>query len=143
MIKTASWSAKLPPGHVRVGISRGTPRGMTAGYRMFRRLAPGPWFNSVGAEEYLRRYRQEVLGRLDPASVADELVSMVPDGYVPVLCCYEGAATIAAGATWCHRHLAAQWLEDRLGIAVEEVGAPRFNRWGFFDAERLPQPSFL
>lgn len=51
LIKTASWATKLPDDHLRVGISRGTPRRLPAGYRVFRSLAPGPWFNSVGIEE--------------------------------------------------------------------------------------------
>jgi hypothetical protein len=42
-----SWFVPLPPDHVRVGISRGVPRGTRAGYRRFTALNPGPWFNSV------------------------------------------------------------------------------------------------
>jgi hypothetical protein len=30
---------------------------------------------------------------------------------------------------WCHRHIVAQWLEDRLGIAVHEVGHPNLDRF--------------
>lgn len=32
-IFTASWFTPLPTGHLRVGISRGVPRGLPAGYR--------------------------------------------------------------------------------------------------------------
>ena len=40
MIKTGSWSGPLPPDHLRIGISRGTPRRIPAGCCMFRALAP-------------------------------------------------------------------------------------------------------
>ena len=57
-IKTASWFDKLPDDHMRIGISRGVPRNLSAGYRVFRKLAPGPWFNSVSAVEYYRLYKE-------------------------------------------------------------------------------------
>jgi hypothetical protein len=40
-VKTASWFTKLPDDHQRIGISRSTPRRMPAGYRIYRKLAPG------------------------------------------------------------------------------------------------------
>jgi hypothetical protein len=87
-IKTASWYTKLPDGHARIGISRGTPRGMAAGYRMYRKLAPDSWFNSVGAEEYDRLYRTEILDRLDSRIVAADLVAKA-GGQIPVMLCFE------------------------------------------------------
>lgn len=48
MLKTGFWYGNLPQDHIRIGISRGVPRRMAAGNRVFRKLAPGPWFNSVG-----------------------------------------------------------------------------------------------
>ena len=88
LIKTASWTTKLPDDHLRVGISRGTPRRLPAGYRIYRALAPGPWFNDVGIEEYCKLYRTEILGCLDPRVVADALLGLAA-GRVPVLLCYE------------------------------------------------------
>ena len=108
----------LPADHVKVGISRGVPqRGLAAGFRMFRKLQPGPWFNSVSTEEYLRRYRDEVLAPLDPHQVAAQLLELAGGG-VPVMVCLEHAG----GPKWCHRALAAQWLSDALGQAVPEFG---------------------
>ena len=43
IIKTASWFVKLSADHVQIGVSRGVPRGMT-GYKRYRALEPGPWF---------------------------------------------------------------------------------------------------
>ena len=52
-MKTGSWSTALPDGHIRIGTSRGTPGfGMGKGFRMYRKLNPGPWFNRVGAAGY-------------------------------------------------------------------------------------------
>lgn len=43
-IKTVSWFAPLADDHIRVGISRGTPRRFPAGFRTYRKLReiPGP-----------------------------------------------------------------------------------------------------
>lgn len=126
-IKTASWFVKLPADHIQVGVSRGVPRGMPAGYKRFRALEPGPWFNSVSIPEYLTRYNA-ILSRLDPRQVADELLA-AGGGRIPVMLCYENPVGIQEGKLWCHRHLAAQWLEDRLGIEVEEFGHPDLDRF--------------
>jgi len=37
-------------------IARFAPRGTPAGFRVYKPLAPGPWFNSVSKPEYERRY---------------------------------------------------------------------------------------
>ena len=117
LIKTASWATKLPDDHLRVGISRGTPRRLPAGYRIYRALAPGPWFNNVGIKEYYKLYRTEILGCLDPRVVADALLGLAA-GHVPVLLCYEQPVP----GQWCHRAMAAEWLAEALGAAVPEFG---------------------
>jgi hypothetical protein len=117
LIKTASWATKLPDDHLRIGISRGVPRRLPAGYRVFRSLAPGPWFNSVGIEEYYRLYRTEILGPLDPRLIADALLAL-GNGRVPVLLCYEQPDR----GQWCHRAMAAEWLAEVLGATVPEFG---------------------
>jgi hypothetical protein len=117
LIKTASWATKLPDDNLRVGISRGTPRRLPAGYRVYRALAPGPWFNSVGIEEYYHLYRTEILGPLDPRLIADALLAL-GNGRVPVLLCYEQPDR----GQWCHRAMAAEWLAEVLGATVPEFG---------------------
>ena len=117
IIKTASWFSPLPEGHIRVGISRGIPRRTPAGYRVYRKLAPGPWFLSVSAQEYDHRYRTEILGPLDPRVVASEL-SDLAGGRIPCLLCYERVPY----GPWCHRALAAAWLAEGLGQPVPELG---------------------
>jgi len=117
LIKTGSWFADLPPGHRKIGISRGVPRRMDPGYRVYRKLAPGPWFNSVSAEEYYQLYRTEILAPLDPRRIAAELVELAR-GDVPVMVCYE---RVGAGS-WCHRALAAEWLAQAVGTPIPEFG---------------------
>ena len=114
---TASWSARLPKGHARIGISRGPPRGHPAGYRMYSKLAPGPWFKTVPADEFCRRYWAQ-LGRLDPVQVLRDLAELA-NGGIPALLCFEPPPPDTA---WCHRGLVAAWLHDELGIEVHEFG---------------------
>lgn len=127
-IFTASWAATVPADHVRIGISRGLPR-RQHGYKTYRWLAPGPWFRSVPADEYLRRFEEEILAPLDPEAVVSDLEHMT-GGRPAVLLCFERASDIDAGRLWCHRHLVAEWLENTLSIEVPEYGWPRFDRWG-------------
>jgi hypothetical protein len=137
MIYTASWSVRLPVGATAVGISRGVPRGRS-GFRRLRELEPGPWFHSVDPHTYLRRYT-EILSRLDPAAIRDQLLAF---GGTPVMLCYEHADDIQSGSKWCHRHLAAQWLEDALNITVPELGHPRLDRFAYLRALGIEPPRF-
>jgi hypothetical protein len=136
-IMTASWFAKLPATAVPIGISRGVPRGKKGDQRL-RQLEPGPWFKSVSADRYLDLYG-EILARLDPHEVYERLCW---NGDVSVMLCWEAAHDCHTGRKWCHRHLVAQWLEDRLGIEVLEVGHPRLDRFAFLRAQSIQAPSY-
>jgi hypothetical protein len=140
-IKTASWFTKLPDDHQQIGISRGVPRGMKAGYRRYPALNPGAWFNKVSAGEYLARYNAEILAPLDPKKVADDLMKLGA-GKVPVLLCFEDPRGCSAGSCWCHRHIVAQWLENYLGITVPEVDHPLLDRWTKLRHEGVTPPSY-
>jgi Protein of unknown function, DUF488 len=124
-IKTASWFTKLPAGHARIGISRSVPHRLKPGYRIYRKLAPGPWFSHVAGEEFYHRYRTEILGPLNPRLVADELFDLARGG-IPVMVCYEKAG----GPAVCHRAMAAGWLAEALGHPVPEFG---FETWSQFN----------
>jgi hypothetical protein len=136
-IMTASWFAKLPAGAIPVGVSRGVPRGKS-GYQRLRELEPGPWFKSASPEQYLLRYGR-ILDRLDPTTIRNRLFAY---GGTPVMLCWEAAHDCTAGSKWCHRHLAAQWLEDRLGIEVQEVGFPHLDRFAYLRNLGIPLPSY-
>jgi hypothetical protein len=116
-ILTGSWFTQLPATHIKIGISRGVPRGLPAGYRLFKKLAPGPWFNNVSVAEYDRRYKAEILAPLDPATVVAAILD-IAGGKTPVLCCYERPD----GKLWCHRAMAAEWLAAYLRRGVPEFG---------------------
>ena len=113
---TASWYTKLPDGYCRIGISRGTPRGQR-GFKVYRKLAPGPWFNSVDPLEYRRRYFAQ-LEQLDPTATLKEL-SALASGLKPALLCFERGPP---DLSWCHRALVSAWFYDTIGISVFEFG---------------------
>jgi hypothetical protein len=139
-IKTACWFAKIPNDHIRIGISRGTPRGIPAGYRQYRALCPRPWFKSVEPAEYLRLYG-EILDKLDPeATLAD--ITGLANGRTPVLCCFESAPKIHQGEQWCHRHLVAQWLEQSLQIDVQELDHPELDRFAKLKSLGIDLPNY-
>lgn len=117
-IVTSSWFTTLPDTHARIGISRGVPRGTPAGYRRYAALNPGRWFSSVTVEEYIARYNDEVLSRLDPRGVVDDLTKL-SDGHTPTLLCFEKPGP---GPDWCHRGIVSLWLHQTLGLEVYEFG---------------------
>ncbi len=120
MIKTGCWFTPLPPDHLRVGISRATPRSMPKGYRMFRELAPGEWFNRIpDPVKWAERYRTEVLSRLDPQEVVGKLRALA-EGRTVVLCCFEQPPP--PDKKWCHRALVSVWLQESMGLEVLEIG---------------------
>jgi len=97
-----------------VAISRSQPRGWTG--RIFEPLAPS-WrlvqeakSGAIDDDEYVRRYREEVLSKLDPGRVYADL------GDDAILLCWERPGT------FCHRRLVAEWFEEKLGVSVLEVG---------------------
>jgi hypothetical protein len=118
-MKTAGYFTYTGPG--RIGISRGVPRGIPTGYRMFRGLAPGPWFRDAEAPYYCHLYRREILDRLDPQATWDRLHELA-GGAEPTLLCFERPPFTRTN--WCHRRLVAEWLGDALGVEVPEIGAP-------------------
>ena len=96
-----------------VAISRTRPPGWTG--RAYEPLAPS-WrlvqaakSSAIDEGEYIRRYREEVLSKLDPGKVYADL------GEDAVLLCWENSGA------FCHRRLVAEWFEEALGILVLEV----------------------
>jgi hypothetical protein len=136
-IMTASWFTKLPAKAAPVGISRGIPQGKV-GYQRLRELEPGPWFKSVAPDQYLALYG-EILADLNPGEVCARLLGF---GDTPVMLCWEKPHDCDTGKVWCHRHLAAQWLEDRLGVEVQEVGFPNLDRFAYLRNLKIPAPSY-
>ncbi|EHP1586526.1 hypothetical protein KN894_003412 [Salmonella enterica] len=110
-MKTSCFS--LYKGDGRISIARYAPRNTPAGYRIYSKLAPGTWFNSVSEAKYNELFKNEILARLDPQRTWDELHAMT-GSYEPVLLCWERPGE------FCHRHLVAGWFERELGVTVSE-----------------------
>lgn len=94
-----------------VSICRNAPLFFTG--RTYKKLAPSYDISSEykrtgDRERYTERYTNEVLSKLDPQTVYDELG---PDA---VLLCHEN------GSIFCHRHLVARWLNKNLNLNIEE-----------------------
>jgi hypothetical protein len=131
-VKTSSFRTYTGPG--RVSIARYAPRRHPAGYRVYAKLAPGPWFNSVGVDEYCHLYGA-ILANLDPKQVYAELVALIAPEE-PVLLCWEVPPFTApqpipaAGleqigrSNWCHRRMVAVWFKETIGIDVPELVLP-------------------
>ncbi len=115
-IVTASWSTLLPPSYARIGISRGLPR-RQRGFRVFRCLAPGPWFRIADEAEFSRFY-EEQLAALDPLAIAQQLSAMIGGRAAVALLCFERPGP----GQWCHRSLTAAWLSSAIGEPIPEYG---------------------
>jgi hypothetical protein len=81
-------------------------------------IGAGAWFRSVGTEEFVKLYTDEILAPLDPHRVVNELVELAL-GRVPALLCYEASAP---GPDWCHWSLVSLWFHQKLGVEVFELG---------------------
>lgn len=121
---TASWFTYRGPG--RISISRGTPRQAAPGYRKYLALAPHREMLSMPRPEYERIFFGEILARLDPQQVWDDLHRLArtaapggrEDDWQPVLLCYERPPF--SPTNWCHRRMVASWFEEKLGVTVPE-----------------------
>ena len=117
-IYTSSWFTPLPPEVQRIGISRGTPRNMKAGFRVYRELAPGNYFKSATIYNYRDQYMAGLLA-MDPIAVRDRILGLQGDAEHCALLCYEHPQK---EDDWCHRGYVAAWLFDNLKEVVCEWG---------------------
>lgn len=101
-----------------VSIARGTPKWYKG--RCYPDLMPDWEWLKATREEYDREF-QKRLESLDPKRVIREL------GENAVLLCW---CKHNAG---CHRRLVAEWLEERLGIVISELGYSREDCRSYVD----------
>ena len=85
----------------------------------YKKLAP-KWgfFNDyksgkIDEEGYTVEYYKQVLSNLKPEVVYSELINDL--GTDIILLCWEKTGS------FCHRHIVAKWLQDKLNIRVEEL----------------------
>lgn len=82
--------------------------------RQYKKLAPKYWFFKKFKEDrdqefYTAKYHEEVLDKLDPQQVFNDLVEDA------IILCWEKSGK------FCHRRLVAHWLQDKLGIEIPEL----------------------
>ena len=123
-MKTACCHAYFGPG--RIAICRGV-RGVRAGYKVYRPLAPGKWFKEVDYPDYYRRYRQQ-LDKLHPERVLEQLKALAAP-HEPVLLCWEEPPLHRDN--WCHRSIVARWFWETLGLEVEERYHGNHKSWNW------------
>ena len=64
-------------------------------------------YSNLEHSKYIEIYREEVLSKLNPKEVYEELKDKV-------LLCWENPGE------FCHRRIVAEWLEDSLGVEIPE-----------------------
>lgn len=71
--------------------------------------------NSKSEDEYVQRFNSEILAHRDPKVFLSNIEKM-SKGKDVALCCFEKPDE------FCHRHLVAKWMNEQLGLGVEEYG---------------------
>lgn len=82
--------------------------------RCYKKLAPTwdifkEWKETGDEKLYTKRYCEEVLSKLNPIEVYNEL------GEDSILLCFENSEK------FCHRHIVANWLNNALHIDITEL----------------------
>ncbi len=118
LIYTGSWRGGVDTEKLAlISISRSAPRGRR-GFLRYAALCPGIWFRDPMPDElWAARYKREILARLDPAKVVEDIADLA-GGRPAVLMCWEPPPPNRA---WCHRALVSLWLQERLGLDVPEI----------------------
>jgi hypothetical protein len=101
---------KLSADLVPICIARGRPRSFRAFSEL--RIAPTREMLKLPREQYDAQFKA-LLEKLDPQALAVNL------GDKAVLLCWEKPGE------GCHRRIAAEWFEEKLGIVVPEYGVDR------------------
>ena len=99
-------------GENAVSIALSKPQWYT-NCREYKKLAPSwaplnKYKQNKDEEFYIEQYYKDVLDKLDPKQVYEEL------GEDAVLLCWEKSGE------FCHRRLVGVWLENKLGIEIKE-----------------------
>lgn len=83
----------------------------------YKKLAPKydffmKWKENHDNEYYIKCFNEQVLSKLDPIRVYNELCALADSSKIALIC-YEKPSD------FCHRHLVADWLTER-GFDIEE-----------------------
>ena len=113
-MKTSSFFTHQGVGRISISVS--APKGQS-GFKSYPALAPDRAWLKMGRAQYEPLYMAK-LAKLDPQKVWGDLTALA-DGEEPILLCWE---TLIKQGEWCHRRMAAAWLEQHLGHEVLEYG---------------------
>ena len=107
---------KIPEDIVRISICGKAPDWYDG--IQYKKVAPKygffqEWKKNHDNDFYIEHFNAEVLDNLVAKNVYEDL-NKLSDGKDCVLICYEKSED------FCHRHLVADWLNQKLGINVEE-----------------------
>lgn len=99
-----------------VSIARGTPAWYNGAIepRLFPtwELINGIKKNIISEQVYEEKYRDIILDKLDPKEIYEQYADFV-------LLCWERIGE------FCHRRIVASWIEEAIGIEIEEYGTWR------------------
>jgi hypothetical protein len=115
LMKTSSFFLFQGPG--RISIACYPPKGIVAGFKTYKALAPAADMLKMSRDQYVPRYAA-ILGRLSPQQVWDDLHALAGDDE-PVLLCWEKPPF--SEARFCHRRLVAEWFAEKLGQEIQEM----------------------
>lgn len=107
-----------------VSISLGQPKWAYVPHK-YKSLAPAYILlrdfqaEKVSEAEYVERYSSYLHKHLSAEKVYEEILGLTDN---PILCCH------CAPKHFCHRHLAAEWLETSLGILLPEYKSEKTDR---------------
>lgn len=79
-------------------------------------------------EVYTERFKKEVLAKVAPRMFVED-IERISGGNDVALCCFEKPDD------FCHRHIVAEWLNEKLGLGVEEFGIskePKYKQGDLF-----------
>ena len=107
----------IPEDIVKISICGKAPEWFSG--MQYKQVAPKyeffqEWKRNKDNNYYIKHFNEEVLNTLDAKVVYKELCEL-SNGKDCVLLCYEKSED------FCHRHLVAAWLENKLQIEVPEL----------------------
>jgi uncharacterized protein YeaO (DUF488 family) len=98
-----------------------------------KELAPTPEILKLkdNPEEYEKRFRAEVLSKIDWYALYSKLcmIARAENKEKVVFLCYESPEK------FCHRHIVAKWIEDGLGKVVSEVSPKQQQNQSLFNSD--------
>jgi hypothetical protein len=79
------------------------------------------------------------LAKLDPRRVVEELAALCPN---PTILCWEKVKDIEQEPTTAIANWQPKWLEDMIGMKVEEVGHPDLSRFRYLRGQHVKSPTY-